>query len=76
MGQAFQWIQQSAREMMMQYAELREPKARRIERINSLVDNHVSVGVEVANRCRMRIFEYLDRISEFNTGSDGGRVNP
>jgi hypothetical protein len=60
-GQVFQWIQDSAREMMMQYAELREPTARRIERINSFMDNHVSIGVEVAHRSRMQIFEYLER---------------
>jgi hypothetical protein len=76
MGQVFGWIQASAREMMMQYAELREPKARRIERINSLVDNHVSVGVEVANRTRTQIFEYLEKVAEFIPGSGGGRVNP
>ena len=76
MGQVFGWIQASAREMMMQYAELRELKARRIERINSLVDNHVSVGVEVANRSRMQMFEYLKKVPEFIPGSEGRRVNP
>jgi hypothetical protein len=75
-GQAFQWIQESAREMMMQYAELREPKARRIERINYLVENHVSVGVDVAHRSRMEIFEYLEKLPEFIPRSDGERVNP
>lgn len=76
MGQVFEWIQASASEMMTQYAELREPKARRIERINSLVDNHVSVGVEVADRSRMQMFEYLEKVPEFIPESDGGRVNP
>jgi hypothetical protein len=61
--------------MMMQYAELREPKARRIKRIDSLVDNHVSVGVDVANRSRMEIFEYLEKVPEFMPRSDGERVN-
>jgi len=40
------------------------------------VDNHVSVGVEVADRSRMQMFEYLEKVPEFIPESDGGRVNP
>ena len=47
LGKVFEWIQESARNMMMQYAELPESKAERIPRINELVDKHVSVGVNV-----------------------------
>jgi hypothetical protein len=72
----FAWIQESASDMMMQYAELPEPKAKRIARINDFVEHHVSVGVKVSDRNRDRIFAYLDKIPEFIPGLDGEKNDP
>jgi hypothetical protein len=63
-GDAFAWIQESARDMMMQYAELPESKAKRIARINDLVDNHVGVGRKVILPERDEILEYIWRRAE------------
>jgi hypothetical protein len=51
-GDVFQWIQESAKIMMLQYKDLHESKAKIIARINYFVDNHVSVGVKVIHPFR------------------------